>query len=63
MINIPSFASNYRPDVRKFMVKEEIAQRMEGSPFIFTIVPKYDSDKEEEKIFDYTKRGKHLLAL
>ena len=36
-INVPYFANNYRPDVRKFMKKDNLDQRLKESPFLLTI--------------------------
>ncbi|KAL4473835.1 hypothetical protein ABPG74_022699 [Tetrahymena malaccensis] len=63
MTNIPGFASNYRPDVRKFMKKEEMDKRMEGSPFIFTIPLKTQIEDDEEIIFNYQKKNRLFLSM
>ncbi|EAR90174.2 transmembrane protein, putative (macronuclear) [Tetrahymena thermophila SB210] len=63
MTNIPNFASNYRPDIRKFIKKEEIEKRMEGSPFIFTIPLKTQLEDDEDVIFNYQRKNKYLLSM
>ncbi|KAL4473470.1 hypothetical protein ABPG72_012149 [Tetrahymena utriculariae] len=63
MTNIPGFASNYRPDVRKLMKKEEIEKRMEGSPFILTIPLKAQIEDNQEIIFNYQKKNKYFLSM